>query len=221
MSIEGRTLGKMSINRDRLCKALDSFSHPIPLVNINSNLRTIINCIQTVLKGTCYIYFPQKTGFDVCEKGYLYEVLNRSIIVYKENVAEEVKRMMMKFIDEHTYKLRSLSQLIIEFKSKDKSYRYAVLCLGLKQFAILTPITILKEIESIYNVIDVILNDITRYTNYENLRYVKIIIPLNSERLAVKYSCIFNRENLEVTVLNAMSILFYADRFATVCKHQA
>lgn len=206
-------------NSSNICTTLSNVNSSIYLLNLGLTLNRLVKCIKSFAKDVCYIYFPQRISTTISTKGQIYEEINRSILIYQGDYAyRELRTLMLRFIHNVTdIPKKSLSQGLIEFKSISTLYRYVLIPLAPHLYTIITPTSIIKDINNIDNIMNIIVKNIARYTDYKDIKFIRTIIQLNGDRLSFKYRCMFNHMNLELSIINIIYLFTY---ISTIIVHK-
>lgn len=200
---------------------------PTLLTELKLNLRNVIRCLQDVCRELkiCYVYSPKDIPTEKfnASKSHLYRELNNSLILYREQDHNMIRSILVESIANHIEFCKQIPysvQAIIELKSQKTKYRYAIAYIN-TSFTLVTPSTILRDIADFQDVVKVLTDDISNNVHcYSSIEQMKFTMNLNNDKVNVKYVCTFSYNIVNTVILNAIMLLFYINRYLTVCKPQ-
>lgn len=194
---------------ETICDLLNESKDIVNIQSLGLKLDNILKCTCEPYEDPCYIYLPSITiKGNFVNKADIYKQLNNNILVYNLITANKVKELLDKLYKVHPVDKPCLPMsLVIEFKTITTRYRYIiVLQRHSRMISVLTPSTLVKELKGIGDVINAIIDDLLKHTSVEDIKYVRVLIPMDGDRLSLKYVCKFNQLSIEITLLNVFSI---------------
>lgn len=200
---------------------LSNTKYPKLLTELNLRLKDILNCVRSICKDVCYAYIPQYSRLHRVQKSIIYKELNKSIVLYDQKTVDEVKTMLAKLIEKTIYIPKNSLILTIDFKTKATRYRYIMVYPGTSSIKMLTPESVLSDIRSVHDAVNIIVKDIVKHINVEELVFLRITVPLDSDKLSIKFRCFFNHSNIELLVLDSVLLMFYVGKLLTEHTPQA
>jgi len=212
--IEEHTSKKISNNKidcETICRLLNRSQEIVNIQELGLRLGSILKCDCEPCKNYCYIYLPPRHFNCKClDKAVFYKQLNSNILIYNRASVNKVKELLSDFYKANSNKSYLFTSLIVEFKTISTRYRYIIVYQKKSlTFDVLTPSFLVKELKNIQDVAGIIIEDLFNRVSIKDIKYVRVLIPINNDKLSLKYICKFNHLSIEITLLNALGIILY------------
>ncbi len=149
----------------------------------------------------CYAYVPEESFKKGIDKNQIYQILNKSIVLYTNETTDIVIKNMYNIVNRFNIS-EQRCQLIIRIEYIDSVIKYLIVITP-NDIRILSPIS-LNSFSNITNAINYLLNDIILNRSIDRLSSIKMIYPINGEELKLKILCRFNREILYTVLINGI-----------------
>lgn len=214
MYIEEHISEKISNNKidcKTICSLLNRSQEIVHIQDLGLRLDSILKCACDSRENFCYIYLPPRHFNCKClDKVVLYKQLNSNILMYNRTTVNKVKELLSEFYKVSSNKSCLSTSLFVEFKTIATRYRY-IIVYKKRSFAmdVLTPSILVKELKNVQDVISIIIEDLFNRISIEDIKYVRVLIPINNDKLSLKYICKFNQLSIEITLLNALGIMLH------------
>jgi len=156
---------------------------------------------QYIAINLCYAYIPEGDFRKRIDKNKIYQILNKSIVLYTNETIDMVIRNMYSIANSFNI-LERKCQSIIRIEYVDTAIRYLIVVTP-SDIKIISS-TSLNSFNSIADAADYILNDIISNRNIDKISSIKMIYPINGEELKLKIICRFNKEILYAVLINSI-----------------
>ncbi|MEM3980744.1 MAG: hypothetical protein QXF79_05770, partial [Ignisphaera sp.] len=192
-----------------ICSLLNESKEIIYIQALGLKLDNILKCVCEPYEYPCYVYLPpRRVNSSFIDKAVLYKQCNNNILVYNRITANKVKELLNKLYKVHLDKVCTSTSLVIEFKTITTRYRYIIVLQNYSsEINVITPSTLARGLKNIHDVIHIIIEDLIKRTPIEYIKYIRVLIPMNGNKLSLKYICKFNQLSIEITLLNVFSII--------------
>lgn len=189
----------------RICSIINN-SPELLLVKNLAKFSKVLLCIKKFCKDVCYIYLIQQPLRNV-NKSLLYRELNSNLLLYGQRLTHKVKNYLIELLKEHSKNLIASKYVQIAFKTRSYRYRYTIAYLNdSKTFKVLTYTNLVSELKTLNDVVNIVIEDLTRTTSFNEVSFVSVTIPIDDDKIVLKYLCRFNPANVEITLLNSIFI---------------
>jgi len=156
---------------------------------------------QYIAINLCYAYIPEGDFRKRIDKNKIYQILNKSIVLYTNETIDIVIRDMYSIANSFNISERKC-QSIIRIEYIDTAIKYLIVITP-SDIKILSPIS-LNSFNNIADAVDYILNDIISNRSIDKISSIKMIYPINGEELKLKILCRFNKEILYAVLINSI-----------------
>jgi len=149
----------------------------------------------------CYAHIPEGEFSKRIDKNKLYQILNKSIVLYTNESIDIVIRDMYSIVNSFNTSERRC-QTIIRIEYVDTAIRYLIVVTP-SDIKILSSAS-LNSFNNIADAVDYMLNDIISNRKIDKISSIKMIYPINGEELKLKIVCRFNKEILYAVLINSI-----------------
>jgi len=174
----------------------------VRLDEIDIPLKKLIRFVkQYITINLCYAYIPEGDFRKGIDKNKIYQILNKSIVLYTNETIDIVIRDMYSIANSFNISERKC-QSIIRIEYTDTAIKYLIVITP-SDIKILSA-TSLNSFNNIADAVDYILNDIISNKSIDKISSIKMVYPMNGEELKLKILCRFDKEILYATLINSI-----------------
>jgi len=156
---------------------------------------------QYIAINLCYAYIPEGDFRKGIDKSKLYQILNKSIVLYTNETIDVVIRDMYSIVNSFNISERRC-QSIIRIEYIDTAIKYLIVVTP-SDIKILSSVS-MNSFNNIADAINYMLNDIVSNRNIDKISSIKMIYPINGDELKLKIICRFNKEILYAVLINSI-----------------